>query len=95
MITTKDGFTITHSNYVVTVTKPVKDPSRFGEEVNQARALLGYFKASQAGSVWGCDGVGFDIQKRAGMVRINKSGVGTRNFRKGLEGVRGRNGVQG
>ena len=38
----------------------------------------------------GCDGVGYDIQKRIGMVRVNNSGVGTRKFQLGIAAIKER-----
>jgi hypothetical protein len=43
-----------------------------------------FFKQTKPGRVWGCDGVGYDIQKLIGMVRINKSGVEAHSFQKGI-----------
>jgi hypothetical protein len=38
----------------------------------------------------GCDGVDYDIQKRIGMVRVNKSGVGTRKLQLGIATIKER-----
>jgi hypothetical protein len=88
-MTTKDGFKITYNNYVVTVTRPAND--NFDGALRVAHSLLNYFKATRPGSTWGCDGVGYGIQKRIGLVRVNKSGVGPKNFEKGLTAIRERN----
>jgi hypothetical protein len=38
----------------------------------------------------GCDGVDYDIQKRIGMVRVNKSGVGARKLQLGIAAIKER-----
>jgi len=90
-MTTKDGFSISYTpeSHTVTVSKSVN--SDFDAQLSKARALLGFFKATKPGSTWGCDGVGYGIQKKLGVVRVNKSGIGINNFQKGLTAVRERN----
>ena len=83
-MTTKDRFTITYHDNIVTVTRAVKDGSQFAAAVTHAVDVLRFFKQTKPGRVWGCDGVGYDIQKRIGMVRINKSGVDAHSFQKGI-----------
>ena len=46
--------------------------------------LLRYFRQTKPGKEWGCVGVGYDILRRIGMVRINKSGVDAHSFKKGI-----------
>jgi hypothetical protein len=76
-MTTKNRFTITYDpdSYTVTVTKQVKVYDNFDNELAVGHELLRYFQHTKPGRVWGCDGVGYDILRRIGMVRINKSGV--------------------
>lgn len=89
-MTTKDGFHVSYTpeSHTVTVTRSVKD--NFDGALNVAHRLLGYFKATKPGSTWGCDGIGYSIQKKIGVVRVNKSGITLNNFQKGLEGLRQR-----
>jgi hypothetical protein len=86
---TKDGFQIRHSGNVVTVTKAIKNGDDFDSQLEGARGVLHCFKQS-GGSEWGCDGVGYGIQKRAGIVLINRSGVSSSAFLKGCAEVRAR-----
>jgi hypothetical protein len=88
---TKDGFHIGYveGNHTVTVTKSIKD-NNFDVALATARDLLQCFKQGSMGSEWGCDGVGYTIQKRIGMVRVNKSGVSVKEFQRGITSVKGR-----
>jgi hypothetical protein len=88
-VITKDGFQIEWHDQVVTVSKSVKDGQSFDTELEIARGLLNFFTSGR-GSTWGCDGVGYAIQKRIGMVRINKSGVGPRAYQTGCVTIKGR-----
>ena len=66
---------------VVTVTHHCLD-SEFDVALEEANHILRRFKQSQPGSQWGCDGVGYDIQKKVGLVCVHKSGVGPRKFKE-------------
>ena len=79
---TQDGFQISHTGCVVEVYKAVTSTA-FPEAVRRAHALLRFFKASQPGSTWGTDGIGYEIQRARGIVAIKKSGVGPTNFKRG------------
>ena len=78
------GFTIEHRNNVVYVVKSGVSRDTFADEVDKAHDILSHFRMSQPGSVWGCDGVGFEMQARQGVVEVKKSGVGPRKFKAGL-----------
>jgi hypothetical protein len=91
-MTTKDGFTITCSpeGHTVTVTESVKDGGQFATELSHAHDVLRYFRMTRQRQRVGCDGVDYDIQKRIGMVRVNKSGVGRRKFQFGIAAIKER-----
>jgi len=78
------GFKISHSGTVVTISKTGVSPELFADEVYKTECLLDNFDRSQAGSQWGCDGIGFEIQRNLGHVEIKKSGVGPRKFKQGM-----------
>lgn len=77
------GFTITHQENVVTVTKTSVHEGDFDRQYEDARAILGSFPSSNT-NIWGTDGVGYMINKKQGLVRVCKSTVGPRQFRAGL-----------
>lgn len=83
---TKDGFQIEYRDQVVTITRAVKDPDRFDGALERARLLLCRFKAN-GGSEWGCDGVGYEIQRKVGLVRVNKSGVSKKSYLAGCAAI--------
>jgi hypothetical protein len=85
-MTTKDRFTITYDpdSYTVTVTKQVKVYDNFDSELAVGHELLRYFRQTKPGREWGCDGVGYDMLRRIGMVRFNKSGVDAHSFQNGI-----------
>lgn len=47
--------------------------------------ILPYFRASQPGSTWGCDGIGYVIEKEHGVAFRHKSGIGPRKYQQGLK----------
>ena len=49
--------------------------------------IINEFQMSKPGSVWGCDGVGYAIEKAHGRAYRNKSGVGPRKFQQGLKAL--------
>jgi hypothetical protein len=85
-MTTNDRFTITYDpdSYTVTVTKQVKVYDNFDSELAVGHELLRYFRQTKPGRQWGCEGLGYDILRRIGLVRINKSGVDAHSFQKGI-----------
>jgi hypothetical protein len=86
-MTTKDQFIISYNSEsdTVTVTKSVKDS--FDATLATARTLLAYFPKTRVGKDSGCDSLGYSIQKRIGVVRVNRSGVGPIRFREGVEAI--------
>lgn len=79
------GFEVTWADHVVTVRKAGVPPDRFDFELAEAHSILRSFRMSKPGSVWGCDGIGYSIQKRLGVVSVKKSGVGPLKFKQGVE----------
>jgi hypothetical protein len=86
---TKEGFTIEYRDQVVTVSKSVKNGESFDDQLASARLLLCHFRA-KGGSEWGCDGVGYGVQKRIGMVRVNRSGVSKAGYGAGIAAISAR-----
>lgn len=82
------GFEITHNGTVVRVTKTGVPREVFADEVDKAMSIISKFRMSSPGSTWGCDGVGFEMQARIGVVEVKRSGVGTRKFKQGLTELR-------
>lgn len=72
---------------IITVSESDVSPDRFADRVAYAHHVLDHF-VSRGGSMWGCDGVGYNIQRDAGQVRVNKSGIGLKMYRNGLAVVR-------
>lgn len=90
---TKDGFCFAYdaASRTVTVTKSVRNGSSFADEVDQAKRLLAYFRGQPGCQVTGCTGIGFDLQRKVGVVRINKSEVTLKKFQAGALSLRERN----
>ena len=61
------------------------DSGDFDEALSLIDGILCKFHASQPGSTWGCDGIGYVIEKSHGVAFRNKSGVGKRKFAQGLQ----------
>lgn len=68
---------------VVTVTHHCESVGEFDVALEEAQHILRRFKQNKPGSEWGCDGIGYIIQKKAGLVRVHKSGVGPKKFKEG------------
>ena len=81
------GFNIEHSGTVVRVTKSGVSREVFADEVDKAMSIISKFRMSSPGSTWGCDGVGFEMQARIGVVEVKRSGVGPRKFKEGLKSL--------
>ena len=75
---------ITYSKPVVTVSERSISSDQYDARLSLARHILGHFRATLTNE-WGCDGVGYDIEKKNGFVLVNRSSVGPRNYAKGLE----------
>ena len=88
-MTTKEQFIISYNaeSDTVTVTKSVKDGHSFDAALATGRSLLAYFHKTRVGKDSGCDSLGYSIQKRIGVVRVNRSGVGPIKFREGVEAI--------
>ena len=74
----------------MTVTKQVKVYDNFDSELAIGHELLRCFRQTEPGRKWDCEGLGYDILRRIGMVRINKSGVDAHSFQKGIAGCVGK-----
>lgn len=85
---TLTGFKVSYERgSVVTFSKDNVPPERFDAELQAARGLIAEFRQSKPGSTWGCDGIGYDIQKKRGEVRVMRSGVGPRKFEAGVRAL--------
>lgn len=82
------GFSITHDGSVVTVLKNDVAAEQFDFELSRALRILDCFVQSGPGSTWGCDGIGYECQKRIQQIRVNKSGVKPMAFKSCIERVR-------
>ena len=68
---------------IVTVSPTeVKD---FDMDLRDCDHIIYSFHESRPGSVWGCDGVGYAIEKAHGRAYRNRSGIGPINFKRGLK----------
>ena len=76
-----------HSNAIVTVSATGVDPLSYDAGLAVADHILSHFKAKLY-NTWGCDGIGYMIEKKNGVIRRNLSAVGPVNYRKGLEAVK-------
>lgn len=77
------NFSVTYRGNVVQVFKNGVSPENFDKELSEAHNILRLFHQSKPGSIWGCDGVDYAIQKAYGVIKVNKSGVGPRKFQEG------------
>jgi len=75
---------VTYGAGIVVYTERTVPESAFDSRVQRAHDILQCFRQSSPGSTWGCDGVGYVVQKGLGIIRVHKSGVGPRNFDKGM-----------
>ncbi len=66
-----------------------KDNGDFDKALDIIDDILGCFRMSKPGSIWGCDGIGYLAQKDAGIAFRKKSGVGRIKYQQGLEKVKG------
>jgi hypothetical protein len=60
------------------------DAGDFDKALSLIDGILSKFRRSNPGSEWGCDGVGYVVEKQHGIAFRNKSGVGRRKFAEGL-----------
>lgn len=75
------------------VTIRQEDDGDFDEALSMTSMLLSYFHMSKPGSIWGCDGVGYMVEKQHGKAFQKKSGVGKIKFQQGLEKVKAQYGL--
>ena len=66
-----------------------EDDGDFDEALSICSDILSCFRQSKPGSTWGCDGIGYVIEKQHGRAFQNKSGVGKIKYQQGLEKVNG------
>ena len=95
-MTTKDQFILSYNSEsdTVTVTRSMKDGHSFDAALATGRSLLSYFHKTRVGRDSGCDSLGYSIQKRIGIVRVNRSGVSPIKFGEGVEAISKRNNRQ-
>jgi hypothetical protein len=78
-------FTVSYDGTsVVTITADASSDEEFDLLLDEAQDLLRQFKRSHPGSDWGCDGIGYVIQREKRLVRVHRSGVGPRVFSQTL-----------
>lgn len=65
-----------------------EDDGNFDEALHLISILLCDFHRSKPGITWGCDGIGYTIEKQHGRAFRNQSGVGRIKFQQGLERLR-------
>lgn len=82
-------FTVAHSGSVVTISASASTAEEFDEMLAEANRLRFNFARSQPGSDWGCDGVGYGVQRRLLRVEVHRSGVGPRKFVQGVRAILG------
>jgi hypothetical protein len=87
MAKTKDGFDVNYSGGVVKVSKSGVPQDKFDDELSRAEEILSNFKMTKPGSTWGSDGIGYMVQKKAGHVIVNKSGVIPKWAKIGMEKI--------
>ena len=74
---------ISHNGQIVHVEGTISETEDYDVALNSAHHALWHFKACQRNK-WGCDGIGYVIEKAKGHIRLNLSTVGPRNYSKGL-----------
>jgi hypothetical protein len=66
---------------IVTASIRISSDAEFGDAVAACNAAVLSFPRSQPGSEWGCDGVGYECQRRLGLAVRHRSGVGPRKYK--------------
>ena len=84
-------FSINHDGQSV-VTVRQEDDGSFDDALSMSSALLSFFHQSKPGNIWGCDGIGYVIEKEHGKAFQHKSGVGKIKYQQGLDKLRAQNG---
>jgi hypothetical protein len=72
---------------IVTVEEQNVPDESFSDRLAVANEIMLYFRQTRPGSTWGCDGVGYEIQKKLHHIVVHKSGVGSRIFKSALPTV--------
>ena len=75
------------NNGIATVLAREVDELSYDAGLALADHILSHFKAKSY-NIWGCDGIGYVIEKKRGVIRRNLSTVGPRNYQKGLGAVK-------
>jgi hypothetical protein len=55
-------------------------PEEFDALLETAQDILRGFHSSGPGSMWGCDGIGYVVQRQKLLVDVKRSGIGPRVF---------------
>lgn len=73
---TYKGFLISYEDKTVTIEHTCHESKRTWDDLlTHGREIRAKFNRTQPGSDWGCDGIGYDIQKKHGHVLLMRSGV--------------------
>ena len=81
-------FSIEHDGQSIVRVRQTDDGD-FDEALSITGDILSCFRMSKPGSIWGCDGIGYVVEKQHGRAFQNKSGVGRIKYQQGLEKVKG------
>ncbi len=85
-----NGFSVRYDgSSVVSITKCGVSAENYDSELSAAFSLRSKFSRSKAGSDWGCDGVGYAINLKNGLIDIKRSGVGPRKFAATVKTLKG------
>lgn len=85
-----NGFSISYDGRsVVSIVKCKVPADSYDDELSAAFALRSKFSRSRVGSDWGCDGVGYAINRTNGLIDIKRSGVGPRKFAATVKTLKG------
>ena len=80
-------FSIEHDGQSVVTVRQI-DNGDFDKALSIISDILGCFRQSKPGSMWGCDGIGYAVNKQQGIAFQKKSGVGRIKYQQGLEKVK-------
>lgn len=72
---------------IVTVSGEVGEGEDFDTLLSEAHSILARYHRSRPGSIWGCDGIGYHIQREKGHIAVHKSGVGSRKYKATQDAV--------
>lgn len=77
---------MSYEGKVVTITQT--DDGDYDDGLRCIDSLMCKFKMSSPGSTWGCDGIGYALEKERGIAFRHKGGVGPINYKKGLKAIK-------